>query len=186
MTWQGQVRRPAAQGQGRKAWICTCSPSPVATVTFRRPSWTTREPPSKEEDADRWGGGQRWEVCTTLEMQSEPVQGLWHSPRSSEQAGSQEYKCAPSFPRNKTPLHFSGVTEGWPWKGPGGERGSGPARPHRSPTHGASEQPLVVRAAVLGEAACGVRPWEQVLLLRSVIRGCLQPSVPGNLSRLTL
>lgn len=71
----------------------------------------------------------------------------------------------------QTLLHFSGVTGGWPWKGPGGQRGSGPARPHRSPIHDASEQPLVVRGAALGEAACGVRPWEQVFLLRSMLRG---------------
>lgn len=72
--------------------------------------------------------GQRQGVCLIEQAQ---VFGILACSSEAGWASSQglrrkvpEHKPTPPFPGNQT---FPGVIECWPWTGPGGQRGSGPA-----------------------------------------------------------
>ena len=73
------------------------------------------------------------------------LRAVW-VPHMVSTEGTRMQVCTIVFSKEQTLLHFPGVTEYWPWKGPGGQRGSGPAPTpsltHRSSPPGERRPPL--------------------------------------------
>lgn len=105
-------------------------------------------PASKKEDAGHSGserGGVPHPGFLALPLQ---LRASW-IPDVVQTEGTRMQVYTIIFSKEQTLLLFPGVTEYWPWKGPGGHRGSGPAPTlshsslmHRSSPPGERRPPL--------------------------------------------